>query len=62
MDILHLEQKGLKKDGCKDQFIINKMIMKNCRSKQKNISMAWIDFKKAFDSVPNKGILKVLNI
>ena len=24
--------------------------------------MAWIDYKKAFDNVPYKGILKVLNI
>ena len=36
-----------------DQLIINKMVMDNVKLKQRNISTAWIDYKKAFDSVPH---------
>ena len=36
--------------------------MKNCRSKPKTQSIAWIDDKNAFSSVPLASILKVLNI
>ena len=42
-----MEQKKLKEKsfGCKNQLLINKMIMKNYRSKEKIIIMAWIDYK-----------------
>ena len=41
--IFPLEQKGCKKESYdnKDQFLINKMIMKNCRSKQKKSKYGW---------------------
>ena len=47
---------------CKDQLLINKMIFKNCRKKNKNLSTAWIDYKKAFDSVPHEWILKLIEL
>ena len=61
--ILPQEQKGCKQNsyGCKDQLLINKMILENCRKKNRNLSTAWIDYKKAFDSVPTSGYLKLLN-
>ena len=61
---LPLEQKGCKRGsyGCKDQLLINKMILENCKSKKRNLSTAWIDYKKAFDSVPHSWILKALEI
>ena len=48
------EQRGGKKDcyGCKDQLMINNAILENCKKRKKNLSTAWIDYKKAFDSVP----------
>lgn len=60
-DLLPLEQKGCRKDsyGCKDQLLTNKAIMLNCKKKLKNLSMAWIDYRKAFDSVPHAWIRKV---
>ena len=48
--------------GCKDQLLINKMILENAHMKSKNLSTAWIDYKKAFDSVPHSWILKTLEI
>ena len=54
------EQRGEKKDcyGCKDQLMINNVILENCKKKKKNLSTAW----KAFDSVPHSRILACLRM
>ena len=61
-DILPSEQKGCKKGsyGCKDQLLINKMLLENSRTCHRKLSTAWIDYIKASDSVPHTWILKVL--
>lgn len=38
------------------------IITKQARKKLRNISVAWIDYKKAFDSVPHTWLIKVLEI
>ena len=60
--ILPQEQKGCKRNsyGCKDHFLINKMILENCRKKNRNLNTAWIDYKKALDSVLHEWILKAI--
>lgn len=49
------EQKGCVKNklGTKDQLLINKTILEDCKKRQRNLSMAWIEYKTAFDSVPH---------
>lgn len=54
-NILPDEQKG-----CKDQLLISKMTVEDAKKRTKNLSMAWIDYKKAFDSVPHSWILEAL--
>ena len=56
------EQKGCKRGsyGCKDQLLINKVILENCHNHNTNLSIAWIVYKKAFDSVPHSWIEKCL--
>jgi len=63
-DILPAEQKGCRKGsyGCKDQLLINKMILEDCSRRKRNLSTSWIDYKKAFDSVPHSWILKTLEL
>ena len=46
--------------GCKDQLLINKMILENCYHRNTKLSIAWIDYKKVFDSVPHSWIEKCL--
>ena len=63
-DLLPKEQKGCRRGsyGCKDQLLINKAIIEDAKKKKKNLSTAWIDYKKAFDSVPHDWILKCLEM
>ena len=63
-DLLPTEQKGCKRGsyGCKDQLLIDKMILENCKTNSRNLATAWIDYKKAFDSVPHEWIIKALEI
>ena len=63
-DLFPLEQKGCRRGsyGCKDQLMINKMILENCKKRKQNLSCAWIDYKKAFDSVPHEWILRSLEL
>ena len=58
------EQKGRRKGsrGTKDQLLIDKAILKNCRRRLTNLSMAWIDYKKAYDMVPHSWILRCLEM
>ncbi len=40
---------------CKDQLLINKFILEEARWEKKNLPTAWVDYKKAFDSVSHTG-------
>ena len=48
--------------GTKDQLLIDKTIIRNCKRRQTNLGVAWIDFKKAFDMVPHSWIIKCLTM
>ena len=63
-ELLEKEQKGCIRRclGTKDQLLINKMILEDCRRRQRKMSMAWVDYQKAFDSVPHSWIIKVLQL
>ena len=54
--LLPSEEKGCKKGryGCKDQLLINKMILEDCKTKKKNLSTAWIDYKKQAEETTTK--------
>ena len=63
-NLLPFEQKGCRKAsrGTKDQLIIDKVILKNCKKRLTNLCMSWIDFKKAYDMVPHSWILETLRM
>ena len=61
--IMTPEQRGGKEDcyGCKDQLMINNVILENCKKKKKN-PYTLIDYKKALDSLPHSWILACLRM
>ena len=58
------EQKRCRKGsrGTKDQLLVDKAILKNRRRRLTNLSVAWIDYKKAYDMVPHSWSLKCLEM
>ena len=56
--ILPEEQKGCKRGSCgtKDQLLIDKTVLKDFKKRYTNLSMAWIDYRKAYDLVPHSWI------
>ena len=63
-NLLPDEQKGCRKRlrGTKDQLLIDKMILKDAKLGKKNLSMGWIDYKKAYDMVPHSWLLEVVDL
>ena len=63
-DVLPVEQKGCRRKsrGTKDQLLINKAIQNDCKRKHKNLAMAWVDYKKAYDMVPHSWIIESLKL
>jgi len=62
--LLPAEQKGCRpgSKGCKDQLMISKAIYEDCRRRNKNLSIAWTDHQKAFDSVPRGWVEKSIEL
>ena len=56
--ILPEEQKGCKRGsrGTKDQLLIDKTVLKDFKKRYTNLSMAWIDYRKAYDLVPHSWV------
>ena len=48
-NLIPKEQKGSYRGskGCKDQLLISKAILQECKCRKKHLSMAWIDYQKA---------------
>ena len=58
------EQKGCRKRsrGTKDQLLIDREVLREARRKNRNLSMAWIDYRKAYDMLPHSWILETLGL
>jgi len=63
-NIMTKEQKCCRKQsqGCKEQLIIDSTILKQAEQQRKNLYTCYIDYKKAFDSVPHSWLRQVLEI
>ena len=63
-NIFPSEQKGCKRKsrGTKDQLLIDKTVMKDCKKRHTNLGMAWIDYRKAYDMIPHSWILESLKM
>ena len=58
------EQKGCRRQskGTKGLLMIDKMVKKDCKRRMTNISVAWVDYTKAYDQVPHTWILQCLKL
>jgi hypothetical protein len=63
-NIISEQQKGCAKGamGCKEQLIIDSVICNQAYNNKRNLFAAFIDYKKAFDSVPHQWLTKILKL
>ena len=63
-NIIFEEQAANKREswGCIDQLLINKTIMDEAVKYKRSIFCIWLDYKKAYDSVPHSWILESLKL
>ena len=61
---MHKAQRGIggKSKGPKHQLLFDQLEAKDARSRRTNLAMAWIDYKKAYDSVPHSCIPECLRL
>ena len=57
-------QKALRpgRRGCLDALLVDRMAVEDAKMRRKDLSVLWVDFKKAFDCVPHRWIVRFLNI
>ena len=62
--LLPEEQKGYRKGsrGTNDLFNIDRAVIKEVKSRNKNSAMAWIHYKKAYDMVLHSSIIECLDL
>ena len=62
--LLPEEQKGYRKGsrGTNGLLYIYKAVIKDVKSRKKNLAMALIDYKKAYDMVPHSWIIECLDL
>lgn len=58
------EQKGCRQGsrGCKEQLVIDSVISETAKKNRGNLYTAYIDYRKAFDSVPHSWLVEVLRM
>ena len=62
--LLPEEQKGCSKGsrGTNDLLYIDRAVVKEVKSRNKNLVMVWIDYKKAYDMIPHSWIIECLDL
>ena len=62
--ILPDEQKGCRKgsQGTKGQLLIDKTVLRDCKRRKTALAMAWIDYNKEYDIVPDSLIIECLEL
>ena len=63
-NIITNEQAGGKKGtwGTTEQLLINKSILKEVKNSRRNLVTVWLDYRKAFDSIPHSWLLQALKL
>lgn len=48
--------------GVHTKYVSNYIVNKQARNKLRNVSIAWIDYKRNYDSVPHTRLIKVMDM
>ena len=48
--------------GTIDLLFINKIMLREVQTRKKNLAVAWIDYKKAYDMVPHSWIVECFDM
>ena len=58
------EQKGRHKEsrGIAELLYMDQHILNESKTRRKNLAVAWIDYKKAYDMIPQNGITNCLKM
>ena len=56
-ELMENEQRGAKAkcSGTWDKLMIDRMVMMDCHREHGNLSMAWVDVRKAYDTLDHNG-------
>ena len=62
--LMQTDQRGAKEKcpGTHQNLLIDDMVLKDARDHQKSLATAWIDVRKAYDSVSHKWLVKCMEI
>ena len=60
--IMPTEQKALRKEtrGCLDALTVDRAIAEEAKRDKRSLSVAWVDYRKAFDLVPHRWVNSML--
>ena len=63
-ELMENEQRGAKAkcSGTSDNLMIDRMVTLDCHRGHRNLSMAWVDVKKAYDTVDHKWLSKCMDV
>ena len=63
-NIVTTEQAGGKRGvwGCLEQLLINKTVLNEVKQNRRNLVTVWLDYQKAFDSVPHEWLIESLKL
>ena len=63
-NLMASEEKGCQQGsfGAKDHLLINKLLAEGCKARHRSLSMAWVDYQKAYDSMPHSWVLQCVRL
>ena len=48
--------------GCIEQLLLNKSILNRVKQRKRNLITIWLDYQKAFDSIPHDWMIQSLRL
>ena len=61
---MQISQRGAKQkcSGTAENLLLDSIVLRDVKLRQRNLSVVWIDMRKAYDSVNHEWIMKILEV